>query len=105
MTVICVAGIKYNITLIISFALFCFKREISSPGGDVGQLRRTPDVDYSLFSAECSIPILLETEKYTYITFFFSGGVEKQFDNEEGHMIPSPKVVTYDKDPKMSVQG
>ncbi|OSD01121.1 cofactor-independent phosphoglycerate mutase [Trametes coccinea BRFM310] len=46
-----------------------------------------------------------ETEKYAHVTFFFNGGVEKQFDNEERHMIPSPKVATYDKDPKMSVHG
>ncbi|KAI0352207.1 cofactor-independent phosphoglycerate mutase [Trametes cingulata] len=46
-----------------------------------------------------------ETEKYAHVTFFFNGGVEKQFDQEERHMIPSPKVATYDKDPKMSVHG
>ncbi|KAJ3775333.1 BPG-independent [Lentinula raphanica] len=46
-----------------------------------------------------------ETEKYAHVTFFFNGGVEKQYENEERHMIPSPKVPTYDKDPKMSVQG
>lgn len=46
-----------------------------------------------------------ETEKYAHVTFFFNGGVEKQFEDEERHMIPSPKVATYDKDPKMSVQG
>jgi 2,3-bisphosphoglycerate-independent phosphoglycerate mutase len=37
--------------------------------------------------------------------FFFNGRVEKQFEAEDRHMIPSPKVATYDKDPKMSVQG
>lgn len=31
--------------------------------------------------------------------------MEKQFEAEERHMIPSPKVATYDKEPKMSVQG
>jgi 2,3-bisphosphoglycerate-independent phosphoglycerate mutase len=31
--------------------------------------------------------------------------VEKQFEAEERHMIPSLKVATYDKDPNMSVQG
>jgi len=31
--------------------------------------------------------------------------VEKQFEGEERHMIDSPKVATYDKLPKMSVQG
>ncbi|GBE77285.1 cofactor-independent phosphoglycerate mutase [Sparassis crispa] len=46
-----------------------------------------------------------ETEKYAHVTFFFNGGVEKQFTAEERHMIPSPKVATYDKQPKMSVQG
>ncbi|KAA1477986.1 cofactor-independent phosphoglycerate mutase [Dentipellis sp. KUC8613] len=48
---------------------------------------------------------IAETEKYAHVTFFFNGGVEKQFADEERHMIPSPKVATYDKDPKMSVQG
>ncbi|KAG5221026.1 phosphoglycerate mutase [Salix suchowensis] len=48
---------------------------------------------------------IAETEKYAHITFFFNGGVEKQFENEERHMIPSPKVATYDKEPQMSVQG
>lgn len=46
---------------------------------------------------------IAETEKYAHVTFFFNGGVEKQFENEERHMIPSPKVATYDKEPKMSV--
>lgn len=47
----------------------------------------------------------LETEKYAHVTFFFNGGIEKQFENEERHMIPSPKVPTYDKQPEMSVHG
>lgn len=46
-----------------------------------------------------------ETEKYAHVTFFFNGGVEKQFENEERHMIPSPKVPTYDQQPEMSVQA
>ncbi|KAF7718651.1 2,3-bisphosphoglycerate-independent phosphoglycerate mutase [Penicillium ucsense] len=43
-----------------------------------------------------------ETEKYAHVTFFFNGGVEKQFPGEIRDMIPSPKVATYDLDPKMS---
>ena len=43
-----------------------------------------------------------ETEKYAHVTFFFNGGVEKQFAGEERDLIPSPKVATYDQDPKMS---
>jgi len=43
-----------------------------------------------------------ETEKYAHVTFFFNGGVEKQFENEDRELIPSPKVATYDLQPKMS---
>ena len=46
-----------------------------------------------------------ETEKYAHVTFFFNGGVEKQFTGEERHMVPSPKVATYDLDPKMNAHG
>ncbi|KAI4286042.1 MAG: hypothetical protein L6R35_004492 [Caloplaca aegaea] len=45
-----------------------------------------------------------ETEKYAHVTFFFNGGVEKQFPGEEREMISSPKVATYDLDPKMSAK-
>lgn len=46
-----------------------------------------------------------ETEKYAHVTFFFNGGVEVQFDNEHRELIPSPKVATYDKEPKMSAMA
>ena len=46
---------------------------------------------------------IAETEKYAHVTFFFSGGREKEFDNEERILIPSPKVATYDLQPEMSV--
>ncbi|EEP81970.1 2,3-bisphosphoglycerate-independent phosphoglycerate mutase [Uncinocarpus reesii 1704] len=45
---------------------------------------------------------IAETEKYAHVTFFFNGGIEKQFDGEVRDLIPSPKVATYDLDPKMS---
>ena len=48
---------------------------------------------------------IAETEKYAHVTFFFNGGVEKQFEGEQRDMIPSPKVATYDKQPKMSAMG
>ncbi|TXT04992.1 hypothetical protein VHUM_03812 [Vanrija humicola] len=48
---------------------------------------------------------IAETEKYAHVTFFFNGGVEKQYEGEERVMIPSPKVATYDKKPEMSVQA
>ncbi|MBI5637308.1 MAG: 2,3-bisphosphoglycerate-independent phosphoglycerate mutase [Nitrospinae bacterium] len=43
-----------------------------------------------------------ETEKYAHVTFFFNGGVEKQFPGEERKLIPSPGVATYDLQPEMS---
>ena len=46
---------------------------------------------------------IAETEKYAHVTFFFSGGREKEFENEDRILIPSPKVATYDVQPEMSV--
>ncbi|HWB63133.1 MAG TPA: 2,3-bisphosphoglycerate-independent phosphoglycerate mutase, partial [Chitinophagales bacterium] len=43
-----------------------------------------------------------ETEKYPHVTFFFSGGREKEFPGEKRIMIASPKVATYDLQPEMS---
>ena len=37
---------------------------------------------------------LAETEKYAHVTFFFNGGIEKQFEKEERVLVPSPKVAT-----------
>ena len=46
-----------------------------------------------------------ETEKYAHVTFFFNGGLEKQFEGEEKSLVPSPKVATYDLQPEMSAAG
>ena len=44
-----------------------------------------------------------ETEKYAHVTFFFNGGVEKQFEGEDRCLVPSPKEFpTYDLIPQMS---
>jgi len=45
---------------------------------------------------------IAETEKYPHVTFFFSGGREKEFVGEKRIMCPSPKVATYDLQPEMS---
>jgi 2,3-bisphosphoglycerate-independent phosphoglycerate mutase len=47
---------------------------------------------------------IAETEKYPHVTFFFSGGREKEFEGEKRIMIPSPKVATYDLQPEMSAR-
>jgi 2,3-bisphosphoglycerate-independent phosphoglycerate mutase len=46
---------------------------------------------------------IAETEKYAHVTYFFNGGEETPFENEERCMIPSPReVATYDLKPEMS---
>lgn len=45
---------------------------------------------------------LAETEKYAHVTFFFNGGVEEPFKEEDRILVNSPKVATYDLKPEMS---
>lgn len=46
---------------------------------------------------------IAETEKYAHVTYFFNGGVETPFENEDRCLIPSPRDVdTYDLKPEMS---
>ncbi|MDE2238896.1 MAG: alkaline phosphatase family protein, partial [Rhodospirillales bacterium] len=37
-----------------------------------------------------------------HVTYFFNGGEETPFPNEDRIMVPSPKVATYDLQPEMS---
>lgn len=45
---------------------------------------------------------IAETEKYAHVTFFFNGGEENEYLNEDRILIPSPQVATYDLQPEMS---
>ncbi|WP_269530827.1 2,3-bisphosphoglycerate-independent phosphoglycerate mutase [Chitinimonas sp. BJYL2] len=45
---------------------------------------------------------IAETEKYPHVTYFFSGGEEKEFPGEDRILVASPKVATYDLQPEMS---
>ncbi len=45
---------------------------------------------------------IAETEKYAHVTFFFNGGLEVEFENEDRILVNSPKVATYDLQPEMS---
>ncbi|MEO0777537.1 MAG: 2,3-bisphosphoglycerate-independent phosphoglycerate mutase [Bacteroidota bacterium] len=47
---------------------------------------------------------IAETEKYPHVTFFFSGGREREFPGERRLLVPSPKVATYDLQPEMSAR-
>ncbi|MFO0040043.1 MAG: 2,3-bisphosphoglycerate-independent phosphoglycerate mutase [Synechococcaceae cyanobacterium] len=45
-----------------------------------------------------------ETEKYPHVTYFMNGGIEQAFPGEDRHLVPSPRVPTYDQAPEMSAQ-
>jgi 2,3-bisphosphoglycerate-independent phosphoglycerate mutase len=45
---------------------------------------------------------MAETEKYPHVTYFLNGGIETPNPGEDGTMVPSPKVATYDLQPEMS---
>jgi len=46
---------------------------------------------------------IAETEKYAHVTYFFNGGEENPFENEDRCLIPSPRdIPTYDYKPQMS---
>jgi len=43
-----------------------------------------------------------ETEKYAHVTYFFNGGKERAFPEEDRLLIPSPIVSKFDEIPEMS---
>ena len=45
---------------------------------------------------------IAETEKYAHVTFFFNGGEEEPFSDEDRILIDSPDVATYDLQPEMN---
>ena len=45
---------------------------------------------------------IAETEKYAHVTFFFNGGKEDEYEGEDRLLIPSPRISSYDEQPKMS---
>ncbi len=48
---------------------------------------------------------IAETEKYPHVSFFFNGGVEEPYPNEDREVLQSPKdVQTYDQKPEMSAE-
>ena len=47
---------------------------------------------------------IAETEKYAHVTFFFNGGREQEYKNEDRILVKSPAVATYDLQPEMSAK-
>jgi 2,3-bisphosphoglycerate-independent phosphoglycerate mutase len=44
-----------------------------------------------------------ETEKYAHVTYFFNGGIEREWEGETRILVPSPRdVPSYDHRPEMS---
>jgi 2,3-bisphosphoglycerate-independent phosphoglycerate mutase len=66
-----------------------------------------PERTWGAYYAELGLRQLrvAETEKYAHVTYFFNGGVEKANAGEDRHLVPSPKVATYDLQPEMSAPG
>ncbi len=46
-----------------------------------------------------------ETEKYPHVTYFLNGGIEQPLEGEDRHLVPSPRVATYDLSPSMSAEA
>jgi 2,3-bisphosphoglycerate-independent phosphoglycerate mutase len=44
---------------------------------------------------------MAETEKYPHVTYFLNGGREEPYAGEDRIMVPSPKVATYDLQPRI----
>lgn len=86
-TFVCLAEYDETFNLPVAFAAESYPKILGEVVADAGlkQLR------------------IAETEKYAHVTFFFNGGVENPFANEDRALIPSPKdVATYDLKPSMS---
>ena len=45
---------------------------------------------------------IAETEKYAHVTYFFNAGRQDPFPGETRVLVPSPKVASYDLEPRMS---
>ena len=45
---------------------------------------------------------IAETEKYAHVTYFFNGGIEEKFPNEERALISSAFSTNYDESPQMA---
>lgn len=48
---------------------------------------------------------LAESEKFPHVTYFFNGGREDPFPEEDRIEVPSPKIATYDLKPEMSASA
>lgn len=86
----------------IDFTCFCeyekdFNLPVVFPTGDINN-----GLGETISKAGLRQLRIAETEKYAHVTFFFNGGREEIYPNEDRCLIPSPKIPTYDMKPEMS---
>ncbi len=83
----------------------CFTQyDASMPNVDVAFKPTSLDDTFGEYISKHGLTQLriAETEKYAHVTFFFNGGVEREYEGEDRALISSPKVATYDLKPEMS---
>jgi len=56
----------------------------------------------TLSECKCSQLRIAETEKYAHVTYFFNGGKEDPWPEEDRMLVPSPAVSKFDEAPEMS---
>lgn len=86
------------------FMISMTQYDASFEGVEIAFKPQTIDNTLGEYLSKNGVPQLriAETEKYAHVTYFFNGGVEKQYEGEERTLVPSPKVATYDLQPEMS---
>lgn len=47
---------------------------------------------------------IAETEKFNHVTYFFNAGKSKKYKSCDNFLIPSPRVMSYDETPEMSLE-
>lgn len=69
---------------------------------------KSADVEYPLAKIISDAGLkqlhVAETEKYAHITYFFNGGKEEVFKNEERIVVPSSRAPSYIQTPEMSAE-
>ena len=102
-------GIRPKLSEFISLTPYSKEINESEHATPVKTLFPMPSVSNSLgeYFADRGLRQLrvAESEKYAHVTYFFSGGRELPFQNEDRKIVASPDVKTYDLQPEMSAEG
>lgn len=85
---------------------FCMRQYDATIDAEVIYVDKQITGTFGEIISKCGLSQLraAETEKYAHVTFFFNGGKETKFLNEDRILVASPKVATYDLKPEMSAK-